>query len=102
MTKYTLTVGLNDKDTKTQIFDTTTAFGIVENTLRSYLDGYTIYTTHGGYKHEDNTFITEQSIRVEILFATDLIIRHIVNTLKQTLNQESIAVEKTETNSELW
>lgn len=102
MIKYTLTIGLNDKDTKTQILDNTTAFGVIENTLRQYLDGYTILHATGGYKHEDNTFINENSIRVEILFANDTLIHVIVNTLKIKLNQETIAVEKTETNSELW
>ena len=102
MIKYTLTIGLNDKDTKTQILDNTTAFGVIENILRQYLDGYTILYAKGGYKHEDNTFINENSIRVEILFANDTVIHVIVNALKTKLNQETIAVEKTETNSELW
>ena len=29
---------------------------------------YTIYETTGGYKHDDGTFISEKSIRVELMF----------------------------------
>lgn len=102
MIKYNLSIGFNDKDSKTQILDDATIYSIIQNTLRQYLDGYTILTAFGGYKHDDNSFVDEKSCRVEILFSTDLQVKIIVNKLKQLLNQESIVVEKIETNSELW
>ena len=102
MTKYNLSIGFNDKDTKKQILEDTTIYSIIQNTLKEYLDGYTILTAFGGYKHDDSTFVEEKSCRVEILFANDMLIKLIVEKLKQLLNQESIAVEKIETNSELW
>lgn len=102
MTKFNLTIGLNDKDTKTQLYDDITACQIVENILKQYLDGYTILKAFGGYKHDDGTFTQENSLRVELLFTTASQVKIICDKIKQQLNQESVAVEIVETNSQLW
>ena len=102
MTKFNLTIGLNDKDTKTQLYDDITAYKIVENILKQYLDGYTILKAFGGYKHDDGTFTQKNSLRVELLFTTALQVKIICDNIKEQLNQESIAVEIVETNSQLW
>lgn len=102
MKKFNLTIGLNDKDTKTQLYDDITAYKIVENILKQYLDGYTILKAFGGYKHDDGTFTQENSLRVELLFTTALQVKIICDKIKQALNQESIAVETIEINSQLW
>ena len=99
--KYTLYVGLNDKDTKTQKIDTIEAYKIIENLLVNKVDGGTIFEANGVYKHEDGTVVIEKTLRVEIMFATDEQIKEIVEYLKIILNQESIAVQKEEITSEL-
>lgn len=103
MTKHILTIGLNDKDTKLQKFDIITCYKLVEAVLRQYTDGYTIYDTHGGYKHDDGTFITEQSLRVELMFIDTDTVKLIANAIKAPtcLNQESIAYEIIKSQSEL-
>lgn len=101
MTKHILTIGLNDKDTKKQELPTTTIHEIIKTILQEYTDGYTIYNTDGGYKHDDGTFINESSIRVELLFTPEMVVLLVANKIKQQLNQESIALETIETNSKL-
>lgn len=103
MKKFILTIGLNDKDTKTQRYDTITAYKMVENILQQYTDGYTMYQANGGYKHNDGTFTNEISLRVELLFVDELTCRIIANKIKSKdiLNQESIALEIIDTNSQL-
>ena len=100
-TKYILTIGLNDKDTKQQKYDTITAYKLVEQITQKYVDGYTIYETKGGYKHDDGTYTYEQSLRLELMFTTELQVRLIANSIKTTLNQESIALEILQTNTQL-
>ena len=100
--KYTLTIGLNDKDTKQQKYDIITCYKLVEDILKKYLDGYTIYEAKGGYKHDDGTFISENSLVVMLLFTNDIQVKIIVDTIKQVLNQESVAVVKETIKSELW
>lgn len=89
--KYILNVGLNDKDTKLQKIDSIEAYKIVENTLlNNGLDGYTIYQGKGLYKHDNGEITQENTLIIEILFASDDIINKIIKILKVTLNQESI------------
>ena len=89
--KFILNVGLNDKDTKLQKIDSIEAYKIVENTLlNNGLNGYTIYQGKGLYKHEDGEITQENTLIIEILFASDDIINKIIKILKQVLNQESI------------
>lgn len=103
MTKYILTIGLNDKDTKQPKYDIITSYKIIETIIKQYVDGYTIYQTNGAYKHDDGTFIQEQSIRVELLFTSEITARIIAQKIKEptAMNQESIAFEIQEINSEL-
>lgn len=100
-TKHILTIGLNDKDTYTQKFDTITAYKMIENILKPRANGYTMYETHGGYTHENGTYITETSIRVELQFISQAQVFIIANEIKTQLNQESIVYETQTTNSQL-
>lgn len=102
MNKYILYVGMNDKDTHRQNITVLSAREVIMNTITGNgLDGATVSEAIGLYKHNDGTIITEQTLRVEILFATDKQIKDICDTLKRVLNQESIAVEKQVINSTL-
>lgn len=95
MNKYILYVGMCDKDTHTQNITLLSAREVVVNTITANgLDGATISEAIGFYRHDNGTTVTEQTLRVEILFAEDEQIQAICNTLKHILNQESIAVEK--------
>ena len=47
MNKYTLYIGLNDKDTKQQQLDNLEASKIVQNILTEKTDGGTIYNATG-------------------------------------------------------
>jgi hypothetical protein len=68
MKKFTLYVGLNDKDTKTQLVSTLEAYKVINNVLLQYVDGATIFEARGIYKHDDGTFTTENTFRIELLF----------------------------------
>jgi hypothetical protein len=102
MNKYTLYVGLNDKDSKVQLISTLEAYKMINNVLLQYVDGATIYEARGIYKHDDGTFTTENTLRIELLFVERETVKTIVDTLKKMLNQESIAVQHEVVESELW
>ena len=101
MKKFTLYVGLNDKDTKIQKISTLDAYKMVENVITKKTDGYTISEAQGYYKHEDGTLTIENTLRIEMLFVNKELVKEFVGTLKIMLNQESIAVEETTVTSEL-
>ena len=100
--KFTLYLGLNDKDSKHQEVSTLEAYKIVSNLISSDFDGGTIFEAKGIYKHENGTIVTETTLRIELLFAERDKVRELCGTLKKLFNQESVAVQEEEINSQLW
>ena len=82
MNKYTLYIGLNDKDTKRQQLDNLEASKIVQNILTEKTDGGTIYNATGVYKHDDGTVIIENTLRVEIVAAALEAVHAAINVIK--------------------
>lgn len=101
MEKFTLYLGLNDKDSKQQKINTIEAYKIVSNILAADFGGGTIFEAQGIYRHDDGSIVYEKTLRIEILFAKFEQIKFLVNELKKIFNQESIAVQREIINSEL-
>lgn len=99
--KFTLYLGLNDKDTKTQKISTIEAYKICNNILLNYTEGATIFEANGIYKHENGEIVIEKTLRIELMFIKDETIKLIVNDLKRVFNQESVIVQKNMVTSEL-
>ena len=101
--KYTLYVGLNDKDTKTQKVATLEAYKIIENLLLGLnVEGATIFETKGLYKHESGEYVIENTLRIELLFVDKATVKALVESIKAILNQESVAVQFEKVDSDLW
>lgn len=101
MNKFTLYLGLNDKDKKVQLINTLEAYKICNNILMHYTDGATIFEANGIYKHENGEFTIEKTLRIELLFVDKKTVLNIVDDLKKAFNQESIAVQEQKISSEL-
>ncbi|MBQ1550915.1 MAG: hypothetical protein IIZ67_02330 [Bacilli bacterium] len=95
--KFTLLVGLNDKDTKKQLITIKQAKKIVIDTCGDC----TISKANGHYTHEDGTKVTENTLRIELLFKADNEVLSMCKKLKKELNQESIALSYSYENSVL-
>ena len=93
MMKYTLYIGLNDKDTKTQRIDTVEASKIVQNVLTDTTGGGTIYSATGVYRHDNGTVVIENTLRVELVAVAMEAVRGAVDIIKAALNQESIILQ---------
>lgn len=98
MTKYNLTIGLLDKDSKVQEIGTVHATKLVTRIVVNSIGFGTILDANGVYTHDDGTIVTEPSIRVEILDTEGTITKDkivdIARQLKLALNQESILFEQ--------
>lgn len=100
--KYTLYVGLNDRDSKLQEVSTIDAYKLIVNICKSHkLDGFTISEAMGFYVHENGEVVTEKSLRIEILFTSNEVIDAIIKDVKTILNQESVVKQVEEVTSEL-
>lgn len=102
MKKFTLFVGLNDKDTKRQEISTDDALTFCHYMLLNHVDGATISDAKGIYKHDNGDIVTENTIRIELLFIDDETAKRIVEKLKNHFNQESVAVQIEDVESYLW
>ena len=92
MKKYTLYVGLNDKDTHNQEITTLDAYKVVSNILTA-CGGATITEGRGIYTHDDGTIVQETTLVCMIFAAPEESIREAALQIKQALNQESVAFE---------
>ena len=90
MNKHEIFIGLNDKDTKTQVVSTEEAMlkvhALVGDCSMSLIQGY--------FTHADGSMVIEKTIKCEIFGMEDIKIHDIVEQLKHVLNQESILVNK--------
>ena len=90
MNKHEIFIGLNDKDTKTQVVSTEEAMlkvhALVGDCSMSLIQGY--------FTHADGSMVVEKTIKCETFGMEDAKIHAIVEQLKHVLNQESILVNK--------
>ena len=100
--KFTLYMGLNDKDSKVQKISTLEAYKVVSNIIAAEFGGGTIFEAQGIYKHDDGTVVFEKTLRIELLFAAKEKVKELVEQLKRMFNQESIAVQEESIDSDLW
>ena len=99
MKKYIISLGLNDKDSKTQIVRSTEALYFIETQVAIRFWGGTIIDARGVYKHDDGTIVRENGIRIEILaYTSEEVAIDFCELLKNEYNQESVLLEIVDTN----
>jgi len=94
MTKFILFLGLFDKDSKAQEISTLNAFKIASNLVTDIVGYGTITEAMGIYTHDDGTIVNEPTLRIEITGSELEKIKRLAIALKQAFNQESVALEK--------
>jgi hypothetical protein len=93
-TRYTLYIGMNDKDTYKQIIPTETARDTVNEICSKYIGGYTVYGAKGAW-FDDASVLTEENTLVYTLTgAEESDVTAIVDDILAALNQSSVLVEK--------
>ena len=97
MTRYTLTIGLFDKDTKRQKISTDIAIRIVSDLVVNVIGYGTIHNGNGIYTHNNGSIVIEPSIVFFVDGENDLKnkIKTLAWQIKKALNQESVMLEET-------
>lgn len=91
MEKFTLFIGLNDKDSKVQEIPTDIAVKMVYNALcKQGIECITYDIKNGVYKHDNGDIVFENNIIVEMFFVENIQVVRALNEIKTILNQESI------------
>ena len=97
MEKLTISIGLLDKDTKTQLINNEAAMQTVNDCFLSKLDAFTVYFAKGVYTHDNGQQVQENTIRVEVVTFNDKDYNNTIQSIKdvkKALNQETILLEK--------
>lgn len=92
-TKYILSIGTFDKDTKKPEQDLTAMQALLNNEVARRFDGATVYSADGVYRHADGTTVREPSLRVELCYTTKEAVVELARWAKEAFNQESIMFE---------
>ena len=97
MTRYTLTIGLFDKDTKRQKISTDIAIRIVSDLVVNVIGYGTIHTGNGIYTHVNRSIVIEPSLVFFVDGEKDLKnkVKILAWQIKKALNQESVMLEET-------
>ena len=96
MTRYTLTIGLFDKDTKRQKISTDIAIRIVSDLVVNVIGYGTIHNGNGIYTHTNGQIVVEPSIVyfVDGEEEEESKIKSLAWMIKKALNQESVMLEE--------
>ena len=101
MTKAVLSIGLFDRKTKKQEIKTEDALTLIQMYVFEMTSGSTIIPNCVGvYTHDNGEKVIEPSIRCEFYGENIETIKQLARILCKELNQESIALETVEINSE--
>jgi len=101
-TKYTLFIGLNDKDTYVQEISNEEAEEKIAEIALKYVDGFTQLSSKGAYKDEKGIITYENSLIFSFYYANDEQMESIMDEVLKELNQNSILIEKQKVNYEFY
>jgi hypothetical protein len=100
--KYTMYIGLNDKDTYTQLISYEEAERKVSKIALKYVDGFTRFAAKGAYKDEKGVVTYENSLVFQFSSATGAQMKAIMKEVLEELNQNSILLEKEKVDCEFY
>ena len=92
--EYTLTIGLNDKDTYVQVIETEAAKELVNAVCVKYVEGYTCVQAAGGWVDEKEKLTQENTLIYYFRDAEEEQIKQIMDEVLIALNQDSILLEE--------
>jgi len=88
----TIYIGLNDRETGVQKFDTEKYLSILKNVCRSYRVAFSVQLIDGGYFHEDGRYVEESTLMLRLVNVPDDTVTEIAKDLCVFFNQESVMV----------
>ena len=88
----TIYVGLNDRNSGVQEFDTEKYLSILKSTCRNYRVAFSVQIINGGYFHEDGRYVEERTLVLRLIDVPNDTITEIAKDLCFFFNQESVMV----------
>ena len=92
MTETRIYVGLNDAETREQIFETEAYVEILKDVCRSHHIAFSLDIEEGGYYHEDGEYTEETSLVLILVEADPDTVQAIAKDLCARFHQESVLI----------
>ena len=90
--KTSIYVGLNDRETGAQKFDTQKYLDILKHVCGSYGVAFSFQTINGGFFHEDGRYTEENTLLLTLIDIEEALAIEIAKDLCAFFNQESVMV----------
>lgn len=90
--RYTISVGLNDKDENIQKFQTERIIKLATNCCKAHDLAFSCYHQTGGYKPEHGGYVLENSIAIVLNDPDEAMVEELSQDLCAFLNQETVMV----------
>lgn len=92
MAETRLYVGLNDAETRKQMFETEQYMQQLKTICFTYHVPFSVGIEEGGYFHEDGEYVEEKTLVLTLVDARQETVRKIANDLRTLFHQESVLV----------
>ncbi len=92
MVETRLYVGLNDAETKRQLFETEQYIEQLKQICFTYHVPFSVGIEEGGYFHENGEYVEEKTLVLTLIDAEKATIQNIAKDLRTLFNQESVLV----------
>ena len=92
MTETRLYIGLNDADTKKQLYETDQYKELLKKICYSYHVPFSVGIEEGGYFHENGEYVEEKSLVLTLIDIDKEDIRRIAQDLCSLFHQESVLI----------
>lgn len=100
--QYVMYVGLNDKDTYTQVISTEDAVNMIDSICLQYLEGYTVQEATGSWVDEKGLATHEKTIICYFDNTNEEIVHEIADELLECLNQNTVLIEQNKVRTEFY
>ena len=99
MTETRIYVGLNDSETREQVFETEKYVKLLRDVCYAYKTPFSFDVEEGGYVHEDGEYTRENTLVLTLVDAGRETAEEIAKDLCAFFNQESVMVTEHEVNA---
>lgn len=93
--KYDIYIGLKDKETYSEYLTTNDFKEVVDHYCNENKIAFSLSTLRGGYKHNKG-YVTENSLRVELIGADYEEVKKMALWLKERINTDTVMITKEE------
>ena len=92
MIESRLYVGLCDRDSHEQIYDTETYKEALKNICRNHKSPFSLQVIEGGYFHNDGSWVDENTLLITLIGTPQIVVYKIAKEVCTAFHQESVMI----------